>query len=189
MFGDTLIGYIIIGQFTDQPDKSHIKEILLNAGKKYNFSVEESLKKLENIVYLNNDYTIALAQLIEMCANYIWVNNILKLSGSNLAHEIKLYISEHLTDDLSVNSLCKKYGTSPTSLYQLFKRSFGCGVIQVIKRERIYKAQELLLDPKLTVGEVATLVGIPDANYFTRIFKSQTGVTPKAFSKIRKQNA
>ena len=186
MFGDTLIGYIIIGQFTNQPDKSYIKDTLLRASKKYNFSADDALKKLEDVVFLNNDYTTALTQLIEMCASYIWMNNILNLSGSNLAHEIKLYISEHLTDNLSVPSLCKKYNTSPTALYQLFKRSFGCGVIQIIKSERIHKAQELLLDSKLTIGEIATLVGIPDANYFTRIFKKETGMTPKAFSKIIK---
>lgn len=186
MFGDTLIGYIIIGQFTDKPDKMHVKKSVLKAAQKYKFSATEALEKLEDIVHLKQDYTAALTQLIEMCASYIWLNNIMKLSGSSMAHEIKLYISEHLTDDLSVDSLCAKYGLSATALYQLFKKSFGYGVVQMIRKERIKKAQGLLLDPKLSIGEVASLVGILDANYFTRIFKSETGITPKAFAKLRK---
>ncbi len=119
-----------------------------------------------------------------MCANYIWLNNIIELNDSNLGQEIRLYIANHLTDNLSVDTICSKYNISPSGLYQLFKKVFGCGVVEIIRKERIKRAKELLLDSKLSINEVAAQVGILDANYFTRIFKEETGITPKNYRKL-----
>ena len=181
MFGDTLMGYILIGQFTDKPDKEHIGKAITKAADMYDFSAKEPLKELENIVYLDKEYTTALTQLIEMCANYIWLNNILKLNNSNLAQEIRLYIASHLTDNLSIDSICAQYGISSTGLYQLFQKAFGCGAAKIIREERIKKARKLLLESKMSISDVAAQVGIWDTNYFTRIFKAETGTTPKNF--------
>ena len=183
MYGDTLLGYILIGQFTDNPDKTQIRKNVLKAAKQHGFSASEPLRELDNIVYLDSQYTTALTQLIEMCANYIWLNRIVKLNNSDLGQEIRLYIATHLTENLSVDSICSKYNISPSGLYQLFRKIFGCGVVEIIRAERIKRAKELLLDSKLAVSDVAAQVGILDANYFTRIFKAETGMTPKNFRK------
>ena len=181
MYGETLIGYILIGQFADNPDKGQIRKNIMKAAKQNGFSAAEPLKELEHIVCLDGGYTDALTQLIEMCANYIWLNNIIELNSSNLGQEIRLYITTHLTEDLSVDTICSKYSISPSSLYQLFKKVYGCGVVKVIREERIKRAKELLLDSKLSISDVASQVGILDANYFTRTFKAETGMTPREY--------
>lgn len=183
IYGETLLGYILIGQFTDTPNKELLRKNVIKAANQLGFSASEPLKELESIVYLDNQYTTALTQLIEMCANYIWLNNIIKLNNSNLGQEIRLYIANHLTENLSVDSICSKYSISPSGLYQLFQKVYGCGVVKVIREERIKRAKELLLDSKLSVSDVAAQVGILDANYFTRMFKAETGTTPKNFRK------
>ncbi len=183
MFGDTLIGYIIIGQFSDQPDKSEIKKAVVEASKKYGFNADNLLTYVDDIPCPGDAYINALSQLVEMCAGYIWLKNILNLGERDLAMEIRLYIASHLCEDLSVGVLCNKYGLSQTALYQLFKKSFGASVIQIIRNERISKAKELLRESKISISEVAQQVGIPDANYFTRTFKQVTGKTPKQYAK------
>lgn len=183
MYGDTLLGYILIGQFTDNPNKEQIRKNVMKAAKQHRFSASEPLKELENIVYLDSQYTTALTQLIEMCANYIWLNRIVKLNNSDLGQEIRLYIATHLTENLSVNSICSKYNISPSGLYQLFRKVFGCGVVEIIREERIKRAKELLLDSNLSISDIASQVGILDANYFIRVFKAETGITPGEYRK------
>ncbi len=183
LYGETLLGYILIGQFTDDKNKEQVRKNVTNAAKRHDFSASASLKALDKIVYLDNNYTAALTQLIEMCASYIWLNNIIQLSHSDLAQEIRLYIATHLTENLSVDNICTRYNISASGLYQLFQKVFGCGVVKIIRQERIKRAKELLLDSHLSVSDVATQVGIWDANYFTRTFKAETGVTPKAYRK------
>lgn len=183
IYGETMLGYILIGQFTDNPDKTSICENVLKASQKYDFSPSTPLDCLNDIVYLDGEYTAALTQLIEMCANHIWLNNIIQLNHSDLGHEIRLYIATHLTENLSIDSICAKYSISPSTLYQLFQKVFGQSVVKVIRQERIKRAKELLLDSRLSISDIASQVGILDANYFTRIFKAEIGVTPKIFRK------
>lgn len=178
MYGDTLLGYILIGQFTDNPDKEQIRRNVIKAAKQHRFSASEPLKELDNIVYLDSQYTTALTQLIEMCSNYIWLNRIVKLNNSDLGQEIRLYIATHLTENLSVDTICSKYNISPSGLYQLFQKVFGCGVVKIIREERIKRAKELLLDSNFSISDIASQVGILDANYFIRVFKAETGMTP-----------
>lgn len=183
IYGETLIGYILIGQFTDNPDKRAIRANVIRTAMQLHFSATDILKELDKIVYLDGDYTTALTQLLEMCANYIWLNNIVQMRDCDLGQEIRLYIATHLTENLSVDHICAKYSISPSTLYQLFQKVFGCGVAKIIREERIKRAKELLLDSQISINNVASQVGILDANYFTRIFKQETGMTPIAFRK------
>ena len=183
MFGDTLIGYIIIGQFADDPEKSEIKKAVVNAAREHSFNADNILTYIDSIPCPGDVYINALSQLVEMCASYIWLKNVMHLNENDLAMEIKLYIINHLNEDLSVDVMCNKYGLSKTALYQLFKKTFGSGMVQVIRSERINLAKELLKTEKMSVNEVAMQVGIPDANYFTRTFKAVTGTTPKEYAK------
>ena len=48
--------------------------------------------------------------------------------------------------------------------------------------QRITLAKErFLADPSARIGEVAALCGYEDSNYFSRVFRSQTGVTPRDY--------
>lgn len=53
--------------------------------------------------------------------------------------------------------------------------------MQHIRQLRIQKAKQYLSDTDLHIYEIAELVGIPDYNYFTKIFKKEANCTPKEF--------
>ena len=52
---------------------------------------------------------------------------------------------------------------------------------------RIRNAKELLLSTNEQVGEIARKVGIPDYNYFTKIFRKMTGQTPTQYRKNKER--
>ena len=47
------------------------------------------------------------------------------------------------------------------------------------------RAKELLSTTDVKVGDVATRVGYPDTNYFSKAFRNYTGVTPKEWRNDR----
>ena len=57
------------------------------------------------------------------------------------------------------------------------------GISDYIRSERIKRAKRLLLNSSDTVASVAAAVGIGDANYFIRTFKTVVGVTPLQYRK------
>jgi YesN/AraC family two-component response regulator len=50
---------------------------------------------------------------------------------------------------------------------------------------RISKAKELLKNTDKSVVEIAELIGYNDSNYFFRVFKKNTGVTPQQYRVIK----
>lgn len=62
-----------------------------------------------------------------------------------------------------------------------FKQQTGCSPSLYLRRVRVDRAKELLLDTGFTVMEIAVMVGYSSNATFTRAFHSITGMTPKAY--------
>lgn len=82
---------------------------------------------------------------------------------------------------LSIEFLASRVYLTPTYLAAVFKKETGATIGQYIMEQRMQRAKALLLDRSLRLYQVARQVGYQDANYFSRIFKKQEGVTPSAF--------
>ena len=89
--------------------------------------------------------------------------------------------------DLPLDEVAHRVGMSTSRFSTLFKQDMGVGYTAFVNHVRINKAKSLLLTGK-TARESAQMVGYSDAKYFSRVFKSIVGITPKAF-RIREMNA
>ena len=95
--------------------------------------------------------------------------------------KVKDYLQHNYMYDISLDSVSEILGMSPSYFSVMFKRSFGVGFVDYLNELRIQAAQELLDDPLRSTAEVASLVGYESANYFARIFKKKTGMTPTEY--------
>ena len=86
---------------------------------------------------------------------------------------------EHLT----LEQLADICNLSPSYLTKLFKENFKVTPIQYLIRYRIDMACHMLLQGNLHIEEIALATGFNSANYFSRIFKSIVGVSPKSYQK------
>ena len=89
--------------------------------------------------------------------------------------------------DFSQNCKAKDYadasGMSEGHFIRSFKKSTGKTPIEYKTDLQIEYAKTLLVETPISVSEVATQVGFADALYFSRVFKSRTGLSPTAFRK------
>ncbi|QIL74797.1 helix-turn-helix domain-containing protein [Hymenobacter sp. HDW8] len=79
---------------------------------------------------------------------------------------------QHFADELSV---------SPAYLSDMLRTLTGQTTQQHLHHGLIEKAKRLLLTTSLSINETAFQLGFEYPQYFTRLFKSKTGVTPAAF--------
>ena len=61
------------------------------------------------------------------------------------------------------------------------KKETGSTLTEYVNRKRVEHAIFLLNSTNLQIQEIAAACGIPDVNYFTKIFKKQVGNTPKEY--------
>ncbi len=87
-----------------------------------------------------------------------------------------------------VEELAKELNMSRTHLLRKMKAISNIGPNDYIKKVRMQKATELLLDGEKNITEVSEAVGFNSTSYFSSAFKSFYKISPKEFINRNKQN-
>jgi AraC-like DNA-binding protein len=72
-------------------------------------------------------------------------------------------------------------GISRVQLYKKVKALLNINVNDYILSTRLQKAKYLLKNESLTIGEIASRTGFTSPAYFSTVFKSKEGMSPKEF--------
>ena len=91
------------------------------------------------------------------------------------------YISNHLSEDLSINTLSQMFGLSREYFTISFKRHTGTSPATYIKRARLDRAIYLLKTEKINVLDAALESGFGSSSGFYKAFSSVCGMSPKEF--------
>ncbi len=96
-----------------------------------------------------------------------------------------IYVDSHLSDNLTLSTLADTLNISSSYLSSLFKKETGQTLTTYINTQRIRQAKHLLETTKLQIQTVAQHCGILDVQYFSKLFKSITGTSPKLYRQQR----
>ena len=104
----------------------------------------------------------------------------LAMKNTNLAKIEKALMRIHASynDAMNVDSLAALVNMSPSAFHRAFNDVTASSPIQYIKRIRLNKARDLLLERRVRVGEAAVHVGYESAAQFSREFKRYFGNSP-----------
>ncbi len=92
-----------------------------------------------------------------------------------------MLIDSDLSRDLTTGALARAQGISAGYLSSVFCKETGSTLSEYVRKKRMNRARELLTSTKLQVQTVALHCGIMDLQYFSKLFKKETGVTPKEY--------
>ncbi|MCR5031842.1 MAG: response regulator [Lachnospiraceae bacterium] len=95
------------------------------------------------------------------------------------------YIETHYSEDLSVSDLAERFFMSPNYFSTMFKKRTGVPAVAYLKKVRMDRAKKELEESDRSVAEIAELVGYNDSQYFFKLFKRETGVTPQQYRRLK----
>ena len=121
------------------------------------------------------------SDLLALAAAALYQKGLTRLAADSMQEKLSRYLAEHLHEELTSEALCQALSISRTGLYYLSRQTYGCGIHEQITRLRVQKAMKLLGDTSLSNAQVGQQVGFPDDNYFYRVFRKQTGLTPRQY--------
>lgn len=93
------------------------------------------------------------------------------------------YINENYNLPISAQKVARLVGLSETYFSTLFKKEAGIVFSEYLTNLRMEKAKSLLKDKNIFIYEVCEYVGYSDANYFGKVFKKHTRLSPEAYRK------
>ena len=181
-----LMGYIMLGQVTDNKNKDEVTETLVSLCEKYikGGTIKEKAKRVK---YKSSKQMYAAQKILDACISCIILKKMLRLSKSDIFFRIDEYIDRHLSEDIDVETLCREFNISRTSLYELMSSHVSIGIAAFIREKRMNMARNLLETTSMTVTDIAYSVGFKDYNYFLKVFKKHFGLSTKAVRKNAKR--
>ncbi len=100
---------------------------------------------------------------------------------SHLARSVKDFLSENAGQTLRIGDICEKFGYSKAYLSRLFKQQCGCTMADYFIKKKIEYAKRLIRENKYNFTEISDRLSFDNPQYFSRVFKRVTGITPTAF--------
>lgn len=123
-----------------------------------------------------------MTELIAYCARHdsIYADND---SRNPTIERIVAYVNKSYAEDITLAAVSAKMHMSGVYLSRLFKESTGFTFKEYLKAVRIKHARELLSETALSIKEIAVQCGFSDSNYFSQVFRGETGIIPLGYRK------
>ncbi len=100
---------------------------------------------------------------------------------SDFQIRFQVWLQHHYMEDISLDMAAESMGMSSFYFSRLFRTYYNKTFLEYLTGFRIERACQLLSSTEIPVREIAASVGYADSNYFSKVFKRQTGQTPTEF--------
>ena len=117
-------------------------------------------------------------KIIEIIMSCFRMEDMSEIDGKTRIQMAVQFIKEHYSENLTVNDLAEVFNMSPNYFSSIFKKEILQSPVNFITGIRIKEAQEMLVSSNLSVADIAQKTGYEDGQYFFRVFKKYTGMTP-----------
>lgn len=175
----------------EKHEKQLVSKILSESQKAFRFPFDKKLIPIENPVFgaqqlIENTIEELLINLVRLKLNE---NSDIKIVMSsleledNLVRDIVSILNDNVYGNISLDEISKKTYYSKTYLNNIFKKNFRSSIMHYYVTLKIKEGKKLLKDG-LTVTEASDKLSFDSPNYFSKVFKKYTGITPSQYKQL-----
>ena len=93
----------------------------------------------------------------------------------------KQYMDAHWREPFRIDAITARVNLSPSHFHRIFKEHEGITPHTYHARLQVMNIKEQLMNPDLTVAEAFSACGIDYHGHYARLFRMETGMTPREF--------
>lgn len=113
--------------------------------------------------------------------NTLRTESIFPICNCSLLNKVFQFIEENYHQQINLGDVAEAIGYSTTYLTNLVKRQTQKGIYGWIIERRMAEARRLLLKTDESISWIAAKVGYPDSGHFSRLFRQNYSISPKAW--------
>lgn len=183
MYDTQIIGYLIFGRMKPNLDFSFLEEYVISLG----LDAEKAKSYYAQLPFYDAERIQSVSNIATLLCKYILLENMLRPNSSDSVEKATAYIQDNLQKNLSIQNISRGAGISKSVLYKVFHQHFQCTVSDYIKAKRVEHSLSLLTETDLSMEEVSQHIGFSSASYYSKVFKTQMGISPLQYRKKNKK--
>ena len=90
-------------------------------------------------------------------------------------------LEKNYKEKLNIREIARELGISRNYLSTIFRSKTGYSIVEYLNGIRLEAAKRLLRNNELKIYEIAEETGFSDTYYFSKVFKTHTGVSPSDY--------
>ena len=185
--GGGVLGYAILAHILPEEGYGEAVSAACSLAEKYGVPKARSIAAISGITRKSAEEIHSAVHILDATASYVYMKNLAKWRNDDISSSIDEYIKNNLSENLSSEEISKRFNFSRTSLYDISVNAFGMGIMKYVAYCRLERAKKLLLDGN-TIAQTAIACGYGEYNYFCKVFKKSTGLSPTEFRKKHKNS-
>lgn len=103
---------------------------------------------------------------------------------SEMVQKAKDLIRNYYSQGITLEETARKLFVSEEYLSAQFKKETGSSFTETVRKYRIERVKQLLLDTSLKLNQIAELAGYSNPKYMSKVFKDEVGMLPGEFRKL-----
>lgn len=100
---------------------------------------------------------------------------------NRIAYSIMQYLNANYQQEITLDNIAQIANCHPTHAIRCFSRQYGITPLKALTNIRIEQAKSLLINSNSPITMVAERVGFASASYFSKVFKTNVGLTPQEY--------
>lgn len=138
----------------------------------YRFNTEQDFVSVKELFMGKVNEILSLLEVLRCC-----------VLENEMIGQVCRCIIEHVEDDISLTIVADQLFMNKTYLSEIFKQKVGISFTEYVTSVKMERAKIILLQSNLKSFEIAEKLGFKDCEYFSKVFKKYTGMTPTDFRK------
>lgn len=150
----------------------------------YKNTFRRMIQELQLCQYAYRDYTAGLFQMmLVLVSRQRQERRSINGTTREQIEAAAAYFNENYIARINMDEYAESLHMSTAWFIRSFKQYVGLSPARYIQSLRIVNAQRLLERTKYSIGEVSEIVGYDNPLYFSRVFKKETGLSPRSTAK------
>ena len=175
--------YNMIQELSNLSDREFIKfsgsSIFHDSMKRIIVEMDSKESNYETVVKAEATYLI-----VNICRTIEQLRRTQDNIGNTYVNHAVEYINESLDQKITLRKVAEEINVSEHYLMHLFKKHTGTTLIKYVNTQRIERSKNLLLHTNDTISDISVSVGMETLQYFSNLFRRQTGMSPVQYRKI-----
>lgn len=133
-------------------------------------------------IYLEQLLILLLRESLNIADNVKFFMTNVELEN-HVVNEIVAILKSNLYSDIDIDFVCKKLNYSKTYLNNMCKKHINYTIMHYYTLLKINEAKKLIRENKYNITEISGKLNFDNSNYFTKVFKNYTNMTPSQYKK------